>query len=299
MNASRLGTKHTSIPLFTFIQNNIYSFLSLSLQLGLDAIQCCDFRNFHILHDRGHDLARDEVRIRVRARPAVLEVPASLRLRVPPDAYGRAAVGHAEAELVDARGLELAGEAQLVPLAVDGDVLLVLRPELVYRLLDDAQPPRLPHALRRHVRVHAGAVPVPLDDRLGMEGAVDLEFLAHPLEDVPRHLQLVPRVDADARPDLVLLLAGHDLAVRPGYVEPRVQARAVHGVGDGAAVGVLGAGRAVVRALRAVGHAALGPTQGGALVEVEEGEFLLEAEPNLLVVASLEGLGGWRGYVII
>ena len=110
---------------------------------------------------------------------------------------------------------------------------------------------------------------------------------------------MVTRLDAEARPDLVLLLPRHDLAVRARYVEACVQARAVHGVGDRASVGVLGTGGAVVRTLRPVGHAPLGPTQGGALVEVEEGEFLLEAEPNLLVVASLEGLGGWRGYVII
>ena len=57
-------------------------------------------------------------------------------------------------------------------------------------------------------------VPVALGDRLRVKGAVDLEVLAHAGQNVPRDRELVGGRNADARADLVLPLARHDLTVR-------------------------------------------------------------------------------------
>jgi len=162
--------------------------------------------------------------------------------------------------------------------------------------------------------VHAGSVPVTLDNGLGVEGAVDLELLADTLEDVPGHEELVAGVDSDAemgklvkrddsgevkpscsdspRSNLVLLLSGHDLSVGSRDLNAGVQAAPVHGIGHSAAERVLGSGRAVVRSLGPVGDTALGPAERSDLIEVEEGELLLESEPDLLVILSIESGGG-------
>ena len=79
------------------------------------------------------DHARDHVGVRVGGGAAVLKVALLLALRVAGDADGRAAVGHAVGELVDAGRLVAAGEAALVALAVRGDVLLVLGAQLLDR----------------------------------------------------------------------------------------------------------------------------------------------------------------------
>ena len=63
------------------------------------------------------------------------------------------------------------------------------------------------------------------------------------------------------------------------------------GVSDGASEGVLGSNGAVVGALGAGGDAALWPAERSALIKVEEGEFLFEAEPDFFVFLSFERFG--------
>jgi hypothetical protein len=111
-----------------------------------------------------------------------------------------------------------------------------------------------------------------------MESAIHLKFLADALEDVSRHVELISGVDSDARSHLVFLLSGHDFSVGSADFDAGVETGAVVGVGDGASEGVFGADGAVVGALGAGGDSAFGPTEGSALIEVEEGEFLFETE---------------------
>mmetsp|Transcript_28977 Transcript_28977/g.61023 ORF Transcript_28977/g.61023 Transcript_28977/m.61023 type:complete len:291 (+) Transcript_28977:225-1097(+) len=125
-----------------------------------------------------------------------------------------------------------------------------------------------------------------------MEGAVYLEFLANTLKDVSAHEELVAGIDSDARSNLIFLLSGHDLSVGSTDFDSGVEASAVSGIGDGAAEGVLGTYRAVVRSLRAVGESVFGPAEGCSLVEIEKGEFLFQSKPDFFVFTSLECFGG-------
>eukprot|EP00964_Phaeocystis_antarctica_P126984 scaffold90645_cov63-Phaeocystis_antarctica.AAC.3 len=247
------------------------------------------------------DLAGHDVRVAVGRRAAVLEVAAAFGVGGAGDADGAATVGHAEGEGVHVGGLVLAGQATLVALTVLGDVLVVLGAQPLDGRHDVREAAGVAHLLGGEVGVHASAVPV-ARDRLGVEGDVDLEVLGDTLQDVARHPHVIAGGDADRRADLELPLARHDLGVGARDGDLREEARLVVRVGDGAAVGAVGAGGAVVRPLRA-GVAALGPAERGDLVEIEQGVLLLETKPRasaLLDIAlrlSDEGLGGRRAGV--
>merc|ERR1719188_1624659 len=97
---------------------------------------------------RLEDLRGDHVRVHVAGGPAVLEVALLLRLRVPRDADGRAAVCHAVGESRDGGRLVGTREAALVACAVDLDVLLVLGAQLLDGLDDLVVAARCPHGCR-------------------------------------------------------------------------------------------------------------------------------------------------------
>jgi len=105
-------------------------------------------------------------------------------------------------------------------------------------------------------------------------------------------LELITGVNSDAGSNLVFLLSRHDLSIGSGDLKSSVEAGTVHGIGDGTSERVLGTGGAVVGSLGAVGDTVLGPSEGSALIKVEEGEFLLKAKPDFLVIVSVEGIGG-------
>jgi hypothetical protein len=139
---------------------------------------------------------------------------------------------------------------------------------------------------------HTGTVPVSLDDRFGVERAKDLKVFADTLQNVTTHHELVTGVNADAGPDLVFLLTGHDFSVDTGNVNPRIQAGLVQGLRDGSAKVVFGADTAVVGTLGTAGHATLGPTERSAFVKVKEGKLLFESKPDFLVVLTDKGFHG-------
>jgi len=147
--------------------------------------------------------------------------------------------------------------------------------------------------------VHTSTVPVSLHNGLGVKSAVNLELFAHTLKDVTTHEKLITGINSDAWSNLVFLLSGHDLTVGSTDFKSSVKAAAVHGIGDGTSEAVLGTGGAVVGSLSAVGDTVLGPAEGSALVEVEEGEFLLKSEPDFFVFLAFEGLGGCMLIVLI
>jgi len=80
---------------------------------------------------RLHDDTSDLVGVGVGRRPAVLEVAVALGSDLTRDTDRRATVGNAVGELVDAASLVLAGEALLVLLAVDSNVLGVASAKLL------------------------------------------------------------------------------------------------------------------------------------------------------------------------
>merc|ERR1719305_324990 len=261
----------------------------------------CDLLDVRALHvelnavgvrARLEDLGCDDVRIAVGTRAAVLEVTATLRVGGARDTDGAAAVGYAIRERVDVGRLVFTRQPALVALAVRVDVLLVLGAELADRLLDLREATRLAHLLRREIGVAAGAVPVAWD-RLRVERDVHAEVLAHALEDVARDHQLITRLDAYTRADLVLPLAGHHLCVGARNLEASEKAGLVVRFRDGAPIRAVGARTAVVRALRA-GVAARRPAERRDLIDVEERVLLFEAEPRRLALPLAEGLDRGR-----
>ena len=100
--------------------------------------------------------------------------------------------------MVDVRhGLEGIKEDNRTHLSVGSDVLRVLLAQLLDGLDDGVVTVLLTHLLARVVRVAPGAVPVSRDG-LGVEGHDHPELLAHALEKVARHPQLVPGLGAYA-----------------------------------------------------------------------------------------------------
>ena len=146
--------------------------------------------------------------------------------------------------------------------------------------------------------MHTGSIPISLNDRLGVERAVDLEFLTDALKDVAGHLELITGINADAGSYLIFLLTGHDFTVGSGDVNTGVEAGTVVCIGDGTSEGILGTGGAIVWSLRTVGDTILWPAERSALIEVEEGEFLLETKPDFFIFPSFKGLGGCYLYDI-
>lgn len=125
-----------------------------------------------------------------------------------------------------------------------------------------------------------------------MEGAVDLKVFADTLQNVSRHHELIAGIDTDARSHLVFLLTGHDFAIDARNVDARVQASLVHGIRDGTSKVVFGADGAVVGTLGTVGHTLVGPSEGSAFVQVEEGEFLFQTKPDFFVFFAVKGFHG-------
>lgn len=246
----------------------------------------------NILHDSGHDLSSNKVRIGIGTRSAVLEVTTALILSVPSNSNRSSTVGNTECEFINGGSLELSTQTKFVTLSINGDVFLVLGTKLVNSLLNDIQTTGLTHGLGRDVGVHTGTVPVTLNNWLGVQGAVYLELLADTLQDVTRHEKLITSIDSDAGSYLVFLLSRHDLSVGSADLDSGVKTGTVDGIGNGTSKGVLGTGSAVVWALGAVGHTVLGPAKRSTLIKVEKSEFLLEAEPDFLVILTLEGSSG-------
>merc|ERR1712167_308584 len=105
----------------------------------------------------------------------------------------------------------------------------------------------LTHDLRGEVRVATGAVPV--GEKLRLEADGETEGLADAAEQVPRQPHVIADLDAEARPDLVLPLARHDLRIRPGDFDAGVQTGLVVQVSDLPAEADVATDGAVVRAL--------------------------------------------------
>ena len=148
----------------------------------------------------------------------------------------------------------------------------------------------LTHLLGGEVGVAASTVPVSWDG-LGVERDDDSELLANTLKNVARHPEVVAGVDSGAGANLVLPLARHDLTVDTGDGDAGEHACGVVSLHNGAAEGVLGADRAIVRSLGAR-LSALGPPEGGLAITLEEGVLLLNAEPWHSLLELVEQLGG-------
>uniref|UniRef100_A0A8W7PZT2 Secreted protein n=1 Tax=Anopheles coluzzii TaxID=1518534 RepID=A0A8W7PZT2_ANOCL len=97
--------------------------------------------------------------------------------------------------------------------------------------------------------------------------------------------QIVGTLHTERRPDLVLPLGRHDLRVRAGKLDARVQAGDRVRLGNVASDHILRPGRTVVRALRS-----REPTHRPAErtpVNVQEGVLLLDAKPRLQILRAV------------
>mmetsp|Transcript_38804 Transcript_38804/g.93803 ORF Transcript_38804/g.93803 Transcript_38804/m.93803 type:complete len:219 (+) Transcript_38804:346-1002(+) len=168
----------------------------------------------------------------------------------------------------------------------------VLVSQFVNGLLDFFKSTFFSHGLGGNVGVHTGTVPVSFNNWLGVKCAVDLEIFTDTLQDVSGHCKLVTSINSDAWSDLVFLLSRHDLSVGSRDFDSGVKGGFVHGLDNGTSKGVLWTDRAVVRTLFTAGHATLGPAKRGALIQVEEGEFLFHSEPDFFLILAFKGLLG-------
>lgn len=183
----------------------------------------------------------------------------------------------------------LASHAQLVVGAVDGHVLGLAGREFLHGGLNGLHATLSTSLLGGNVGVQTGAVPV---TRNGLGGKSDLgtKLLGNAVEDKARNPELVAKLDVFARANLVFPLSRHDLGIGSGDVDVGVQAGLVVRLDNVTAEDLASAYTAVVWALRG-GEAVLGPAIGPAKL-VEEGVFLLETEPELVLGVGLEDNGG-------
>ena len=172
-----------------------------------------------------------------------------------------------------------ASQAQLVTLAVDGNVLLVASLQLLDGSLDVLHATLNTHLLAGEVGVQTGTVPV-TGDRLGLEGNLGAEFLSHTVEKEATHPEMVTHLDTLARANLELPLGRHNLGVSAGDLDTGVQAGLVMGLDDITANNLASTNTAVVRTLGSR-ETSLGPAIGPVL-HVEKSVFLLKTEPGLV-----------------
>ena len=142
-------------------------------------------RTYSLNNDTG-----DLVRVSIAGWSAVLEVALAVLGDLAGDTDGAATVGDTVRELVDRAGLVAAGEALLIALTVDGNVVEVTGLELLHGGLDVLDATLSAHLLGGDVGVQTGAVPV-AGDGLGSEGDLDTELFRDAVEDVTRHPELV------------------------------------------------------------------------------------------------------------
>jgi hypothetical protein len=120
--------------------------------------------------------------------------------------------------------------------------------------------------------------------------AHNLKIFTYTEKNITGHHKLITSIDSNTGSNLVFLLSGHDLSVGSRDLNSCVEACFVHGVGDVTSEGVLWSYGAVVGSLGTVGHTTLGPSERGLSIEVEEGEFLLQSEPDFFIVLTFECL---------
>jgi hypothetical protein len=234
-----------------------------------------------------HEKTGDPVRIGVGGGATVLEVTITLVADLTGNTDGGTTVGDTPGELINGTSLVAAGEAELVTLAVDGNVLLVAALELLDGSLDVLHATLLAHLLGGEVAVQTGTVPV-TGDGLGVDGDLGAKVLGDAVEEEAGGPEVVTHLDALAGADLELPLGRHDLGVSAGDVDAGVQAGLVVSVDNVALDDLASAYTAVVGAL-----GSRETTRGPAvrpIVGVEEGVLLLKTEPGLAVSVQLHDL---------
>ena len=105
----------------------------------------------------------------------------------------------------------------------------------------------LSHVLGREVSVATCTVPVL--EELGLEADGDAEVFSNAAEEISGDPELISSLNAEAGADLVLPLAGHNLAVGAGDLDGGEQASLVVSINDGTTVADVGTNRAVVGSL--------------------------------------------------
>jgi len=125
-------------------------------------------------------------------------------------------------------------------------------------------------------------------DWLGVERDLDTKVLSDSVEEVTSDPKLVTHGNSITRSDLELPLGWKDLSVDTRNPNAGVQASLVVGLNNVTAVDLAGTNTAVVWPL-GTGETSLWPSVW-VLILVEEGVFLLETEPWLLVLVGLHEL---------
>lgn len=236
-----------------------------------------------------HDTS-DQVGVNVGGWASVLKVSETLLGNRSGNTDGGTTVSNTRRETFDAGGLMTTGQSLIVIGTIQEHVLLVSLGQLFQSSLDMLHTTRNTHGLGADVSMATSTVPVTSLQGLGVERDLDTEFLSNSRQKVSSHPQLITHVDTLAGTDLELPLGRHDLGVDTRNLDAGVETGAVVGLDDVTGVDLTGTDTAVVGALRG-GVTTLGPCVD--LIElVEQGVFLFQTEPDLLVSVGLHQLDG-------
>lgn len=232
------------------------------------------------------DKSADDVGVDVGGRAAIfnvaLAISSSSRGR---DTEGSSAVSSTVGESFAAGSLMMTSESLGVVVTIHSNVILMLGFEALHHLGDVVHAlVTIAHGQSGEVGVAARAVPV--GEKLGGEGDVDLEVLSNTLQKVAAHHHVVTDFNTKARSNLVFPLSGHNLGVGSSNLNTSEKASLVVHIGNDAAKVLVATDRAVVRAL-GTGVAIGRPAEGVASelgLSAEQGVFLLNAVPALLIL---------------
>src|ERR1700722_12742971 len=249
--------------------------------------------------NRLQDLRSDLVRVALRVRTAILKIALVAVIgEAVRYADRRAAVGDAIAELVDRRGLVLAGQPQMIIRAIDRDVIGPCRLERGHQLFEILLAADFPHVGGGEVGMHAGAIPIGVAERLAVIFDVDAVRLGQALHQIAGHPHFVSGLLGSLAEDLEFPLAlrhfGVDAFVVDAGGEAQIEMLLDDLARNCADIGVADAG--VIRALR---RRIAGGGKAERTAVLEEEIFLLKAEPGAGIVEDGGALvGGMRGLAV-
>lgn len=137
-----------------------------------------------------------------------------------------------------------------VVVTVNSDVITVLGLKALYHLVDVVHSfVAIAHRQSREVGVSTRAVPV--GEKLGCEGNINLEILGNTLQEVATNHHVVTNLYTKAGSNLILPLARHDLGVSASNLDTGKEAGFVVHISDDSTEVLVATDRAVVGSLRA------------------------------------------------
>lgn len=209
---------------------------------------------------------------------------------------GSTTVGNTVAESIDRSGLVPSGKTLFIVSTVDGNVFLMALAELLDGSFDVGHSTFDTHLLGGDVGVESRAVPVSWN-WLGVERNLDAEFFGNTVEEVTSDPKMITHLNAEAWANLEFPLGWENFSVDTADLDTGVEACLIVGFYYIPTIDVAGANSAVVWSLWSW-ETALGPAVWPS-IGIEEGIFLLKAEPWLVLLVGFHELVALVAVVVL